>query len=248
MEPHFQPWSRSPSVPAMVGSETDIISAQVVLPPSFFCVAASDGRHFSCRLDSNGWGWLVTGRKLYVWRHTPEIGKKSPISCRELVLPPSELVHHANLVAVLPSCSTTAPAVLALSPEGHITYWPNISNESNTVTVNADIPGQECDSLTSIWPVGAIVTTTTSTVLLIKTSSGRGNKPGLSCVPLVAQKSWLGGWSKKMSTMLFTAVPSAPSGLDSVSLLKKGLSIKQDKLIRSLILEKSSGGGSNVKG
>ncbi len=84
----------------------------------------------------------MTGRKLYVWRHTPETGtKKSAISCRELILPPSELVHQAKLVAVLPTMtSTTAPSVLALSPEGHITYWPNIANESNTVTLNADIP------------------------------------------------------------------------------------------------------------
>lgn len=95
---------------------------------------------YSCSLDPNGWAWLVTGRKLYVWRHTPESGRKSAISCRELVLPPSELVHHAKLVAVLGTSMSTAPACLAISPEGHITYWPNISNESNTVTVNADIP------------------------------------------------------------------------------------------------------------
>jgi hypothetical protein len=53
-------------------------------------------------------------------------------------------------------------------------------------------------------------------VLLIKSVTGRGNKPSLTCVSLGVQKSWLGGWSKKVSTMLFTNMPSASSGLDNV--------------------------------
>lgn len=60
------------------------------------------------------------------------------------------------------------------------------------------------------------MTTTTSTILLVKTSSGRGNKPGLTCNPLAAQKGWLGGWQKKVTTMLFNSVPHAPSGWDNV--------------------------------
>jgi len=57
-------------------------------------------------------------------------------------------------------------------------------------------------------------------VLLVKPVPGRGNKPSLTCVPLGVQKGWLGGWSKKVSTMLFTTMPAAPSGLDNVSFIK----------------------------
>jgi hypothetical protein len=94
----------------------------------------------SCRLDPNGWAWLVSGRRLYVWRHSQDgSNKKSSIACRELILPPSELVHNAQLVSVVTTGSSVCSCI-AVSPEGHITFWPNLSNESSTITFSADVP------------------------------------------------------------------------------------------------------------
>ena len=97
----------------------------------------SDPQAVSLRLDPNGWAWLVWKRQLYIWRYTSD-GKKNTNPCRELNLPPSELFHHARLVCVVGS--GVVPACIAVSPEGHINYWPNISNESATVSINADVP------------------------------------------------------------------------------------------------------------
>jgi len=108
----------------------------------------------SCRLDQNGWAWLVSGRgrRLYVWRHSPDnASKKGGIACRELILPPSELVHNAQLVAVV--CSGTSTSVIAVSPEGHITFWPNLANESSTITFNADVPVSQFIYLSLLYGV-----------------------------------------------------------------------------------------------
>lgn len=72
-----------------------------------------------------------------------DVSKKTSIACRELVLPPSELVHSANLICIVSNTASSNPSCIAVSPEGHITYWPNIANNSSTVTVNADIPVSE---------------------------------------------------------------------------------------------------------
>jgi len=73
---------------------------------------------------------------LYIWRHISD-GKKNTIPCRELALPVSDLVHHARLVCVVGN--GVVPSCIAVSPEGHISYWPNISNESSMVSVSADV-------------------------------------------------------------------------------------------------------------
>lgn len=91
----------------------------------------------SFRLDRNGWAWLVFKRHLYIWRYVVD-AKRAPVPCRELLLPSSELFHNARLVTVV-STMSALPACIAVSPEGHIIYWPNISNESTTVTINADL-------------------------------------------------------------------------------------------------------------
>lgn len=100
----------------------------------------ADVSNISCRLDPNGWAWMVCGRKLYVWKYSVDQSRKTSIACRELTLPPSELVHSANLICIVSNASSSNPSCIAINPEGHITYWSNIANGSSTVTVNADIP------------------------------------------------------------------------------------------------------------
>jgi len=73
--------------------------------------------------------------------------------------------------------------------------------------------GQECDSLSSIWPTGCILATTSATVLLIKPIPG--SKPSLSCSSLShAASGWLGGLTKKMS---FLMPMGGGSALETVS-------------------------------
>ena len=43
----------------------------------------------SVTLSENGWAWLVSGRRLVVWRYNG-VGRAQ---CRELSLPPSDLKH-----------------------------------------------------------------------------------------------------------------------------------------------------------
>ena len=50
---------------------------------------------------------------------------------------------------------------------GIIRFWPSIAHESASVESIVDLQGQECYSLTDLQPVGSILATTTSTVVLI---------------------------------------------------------------------------------
>ncbi|CAG7724934.1 unnamed protein product [Allacma fusca] len=193
---------------------------------------AVDGQKISSRVDPNGWAWLVSGRRLYIWRHSfgSESKRSNIIACRELWLPTSELDHQAQLVCIVANSSSfscsSAPACIAVSPEGQITYWPNVSNDSGTITISADVPGQECESLSSLWPHACILTTTTSTVMLIKPCLAGGNKPSLSCVPLILNKGWFGGIGRRVSSMLFNPIPS--SALNETKKTKVVVPISKD--------------------
>ncbi len=81
-----------------------------------------------------------------------------------------------------------------------------------------ELQGQECDSLTSIWPTGCLLTTTSCTVLLVKPVPAPGNKPSLTCIPLGLQKGWLGGLRKMTQNMLFAPSPAVSSALETVRL------------------------------
>ena len=40
----------------------------------YYCF--TDDKHISVKIDPSGWAWLVTGRKLFVWRYMPAAGTK----------------------------------------------------------------------------------------------------------------------------------------------------------------------------
>lgn len=71
--------------------------------------------------------------------------------CRELTLPPSDLAHKAELVHLFLTEESKLPSALAVSPEGLVRYWPNINHEGSSVDAVADLQGQECYSLTSVF-------------------------------------------------------------------------------------------------
>lgn len=100
------------------------------------------------------------------------------------------------------------PSCIAVSPEGIIRYWPNIGHEGSSVEVNADLQGQECDSLTDISPIGCILATTTATVVLVQPQMNSG-RHSVVCRPLKLPQGWLGGISRLIPSIIFGSMQSS---------------------------------------
>ena len=105
----------------------------------------------SVSLSKDGWSWFVCGRQLVIWKYsksaantvssTPSrksIAISSPKS-HELTLPPSDLAHKSDLVAVFCSEPDSVPSCIAVSPEGTVRYWDSIAHENFFVEINADL-------------------------------------------------------------------------------------------------------------
>lgn len=100
------------------------------------------------------------------------------------------------------------PSCIAVSPEGTLRYWPSIAHEGTSVEDNADLQGQECDSLTDIAPVGCILATTTSTIVLVQPQI-TGGRHSIACRTLKAPQGWLGGIGRRMSSLIFGGLPTS---------------------------------------
>lgn len=98
---------------------------------------------------------------------------------------------------------------MAVSPEGIVRYWANIANEELSVETSAELAGQEVDCLTYIPGHGCILATTTCTVALLQPQSigGRGS---INCRVLRTSQGWLGGIGRRMSSLIFGAIPQSP--------------------------------------
>lgn len=118
------------------------------------------------------------------------------------------------------------PSALAVSPEGALRYWANISQESNVydsiVTAStADLHGQECLTLVDIAPVGAILGTTTGSLVHIAFNSGVGGLGAstdssgslggapFTCKTLKAPQGLLSGIGRRVSSFIFGSLPTA---------------------------------------
>ena len=161
-------------------------------------ISLLDTSDVSVCLSPNGWAWLVHGRRLLVWRYQSSTSATSSRTCRELTLPPSDLSHHARLVNVVAAASSQTPACLAVSPEGTARYWPCVAHETSSVELAVDLDGQECCSLTDLHPVGSVLATTTSTVVLI---SAAGEQ--LECRALKVPQGLLGGIGRRVSSLFW---------------------------------------------
>ncbi|XP_031561013.1 nuclear pore complex protein Nup133-like [Actinia tenebrosa] len=132
-------------------------------------------QYTNVKLHESGWAWLVSGRKLYVWRFIPSPGSKS-LYCKELLLPPTNLYHSANLVTILPSTwgadinNPGSAAIMMVSPEGVVRYWPSLAHDSNSIEVNTELSGHPCHSLTPFQPCGCVLMTTTNELMLLMPS------------------------------------------------------------------------------
>ncbi|XP_069672597.1 nuclear pore complex protein Nup133 isoform X3 [Periplaneta americana] len=167
----------------------------------------------SVRISPDGWAWFVCGRRLLIWQYkqTTDAGKQRRLlnsQCRELTLPPSDLAHRADLVSVYTAESNQVPSCIAVSPEGTVRYWPSIAHEGTSVEDNADLQGQECDSLTNIAPIGCILATTTSTIVLVQPQI-TGGRHSISCRTLKTPQGWLGGIGRRMSSLIFGGLPTS---------------------------------------
>lgn len=158
----------------------------------------------SASISDDGWAWFITGRRLFIWQAS---GRKHLLGnlCRELSLPPSDLAHKASLVSVFTSHGNQSISCIAVSPEGLIRYWPSIANEGISIEDNAELQGEECESINCILPLGFVVSTTTATILLVETNNIAG-RHSLFCRPFAAPTGWIGGISRRMSSLFFGGI------------------------------------------
>ena len=166
---------------------------------------SGEGGQVSVRLGDHGWAWLVSGRRLVVWRYKAGGGRAQ---CRELSLPPSDLAHRADLCLVGQGEGGQTPFCLAVSPEGVVRYWPSIAQEGTSTEISADLAGQECFNLIDINPVGSLLSTTTASLVLITPHP----QQGVSCRRLAAPSGLLGGIGRRMSSLLWGSMPAAGGG------------------------------------
>ena len=135
-----------------------------------------------------------------VWRLRPGGGRAQ---CRELSLPPSDLAHRADLCLVGQSEGGQTPYCLAVSPEGVVRYWPSIAQEGTSTEISAELGGQECFRVTDIQPVGVLVSTTTASLVIIHQTG-----QGIACRRLAAPAGLLGGLGRRVSSLLWGALPA----------------------------------------
>ncbi|GFY76039.1 nuclear pore complex protein Nup133 [Trichonephila inaurata madagascariensis] len=131
----------------------------------------------------------------------------SGIHCKELTLPPSDLAHKAELVHLFQTEESRLPSALAVSPEGHVRYWPNINHEGSSVDAQPHLQGQECCSLSSIYPLGCILATTSSSLIIITPTIGDG-QPNVICRTLTLPQGVLAGIGRKVSSFIFGVIPA----------------------------------------
>ncbi|CAH1791718.1 unnamed protein product [Owenia fusiformis] len=163
----------------------------------------------SVHVDPSGWAWLVSGRKLFVWRYKTSSSGKS-VLCKQLTLPPSDLDHQAGLVNVVAAQEDhQATSCIAVSAEGIIRYWANITHEGSFVEISADLKGEECVSLTNLQPHGSILATTTSTLVQVVPAPSQN---AVTCRTVMAPQGMLAGFGRRMSSFIFGSLPAQSTG------------------------------------
>ncbi|RWS30753.1 nuclear pore complex protein Nup133-like protein [Leptotrombidium deliense] len=174
----------------------------------------------SVKLSESGWVWLVCGRRVFVWKFKrSSLDRSSTCTCFELLLPPSDLSHKADLICLLENGSNQIPGLIATSPEGIVRYWPSIAYDGHSIETSViDLQGQECFSLTNVQPLGCILGTTTSSLVHIAINSVDATNI-LVCRTLKVPQGMFLGLSRKVSSFIFGSTPASHSS-ESRSLIK----------------------------
>ncbi|XP_076243006.1 nuclear pore complex protein Nup133 [Calliopsis andreniformis] len=196
----------------------------------------------SVNISADGWAWLVCGRRLLIWQckttiHDPKQKRIFKSQCRELLLPQSDLAHKADCIAVWLPPGHQVPSCMAVSPEGIVRFWTSIAHEGSSVETSAELAGQEVNCLTYVPGHGCILVTTTCTIALLQPQFASG-KSSISCQVLRTSQGWLGGIGRRMTSLIFGAVPHSP--VTETKLVKVTCSTLGDRGSRVLILAGSS--------
>ncbi|XP_043529238.1 nuclear pore complex protein Nup133 [Frieseomelitta varia] len=196
----------------------------------------------SVNISIDGWAWLVCGRRLLVWQckttiHDSKQRRTFKSQCRELLLPQSDLAHKAECIAVWLPQGHQVPSCMAVSPEGIVRFWVSVAHEGSSVETSAELAGQEVDCLTYIPGHGCILATTTCTVALLQPQFV-GGKNSVNCQVLRTSQGWLGGIGRRMTSLIFGAIPQSP--VTETKLVKVTCTTLGDRGSRVLILAGSS--------
>ncbi|XP_050469604.1 nuclear pore complex protein Nup133 [Bombus huntii] len=196
----------------------------------------------SVNISIDGWAWLVCGRRLLVWQckatiHDSKQRRTFKSQCRELLLPQSDLAHKAECIAVWLPPGHQVPSCMAVSPEGIVRFWVSVAHEGSSVETSAELAGQEVDCLTYIPGHGCILATTTCTVALLQPQFV-GGKNSINCQVLRTSQGWLGGIGRRMTSLIFGAIPQSP--VTETKLVKVTCTTLGDRGSRVLILAGSS--------
>lgn len=196
-------------------------SYESLLPFLVVEAISSQGASFnsmSVRMIDQGWAWLVTGRKLLIWKFkdskAPSVAKARRMlsPCFELQLPQSDLNHRADLIQTFfmpqnPNTSiraVTVPAALAVSPEGTIRFWSNIANERFTESSVAELQGLEFCTLVPLSQLEYLLGTTTGSVfILVIDITAHDSKNVLVCSTLNAPSGLLSGIGRRVTNLFF---------------------------------------------
>jgi hypothetical protein len=164
-----------------------------------------------------GWAWLVIGRKLLIWKFKED--KKTTVRtrrmlspCFELLLPQSDLIHKADLINVffIPRDPNTSqriinvPAALAISPEGTVRFWSNVTNERPSESVVSEVQGQEFCTLASLSPTEYLLGTTTGSIYKLNLDINAADlKNVVTCSALTTPSGLLSGISRRVTNLFF---------------------------------------------
>ncbi|KAF6212156.1 hypothetical protein GE061_012677 [Apolygus lucorum] len=150
------------------------------------------------------YAWYVYQRKLLLWKFKPQADEKNA-ACSiaiELLLPKSDLPHHAHLVSVFKPKGSNNASCIAVSPEGVVRFWDVLSPHTSWVEVNANLGGEEVCSVHHVHPHGCIAVTTSASLILIKPATLR-HSPTVNVKHISGQQGWLSGISRRMNTIIF---------------------------------------------
>lgn len=98
---------------------------------------------------------------------------------------------------------------MAVSPEGVVRFWASVAHEGSSVETSAELAGQEVDCLMYVPGHGCILATTTCTVALLQPQFNNG-KNTITCQVLRTSQGWLGGIGRRMTSLIFGAIPQSP--------------------------------------
>ncbi|XP_076632615.1 nuclear pore complex protein Nup133 isoform X2 [Colletes latitarsis] len=196
----------------------------------------------SINISEDGWVWLVCGRRLLVWQykstiHDSKQKRTFKTQCRELLLPQSDLAHKADCIAMWLPLGHQIPSCMSVSPEGIVRFWASVAHEESFVETSAELAGQEVSCLTYIPGHGCILATTTYTVALLQPHFANG-KNSIMCQVLRTSQGWLGGIGRRMTSLIFGAMPQSP--VIETKLVKVTCTVLDDGGSRVLILAGSS--------